>query len=507
MELTHLSVWLSAASILADPWLWFWVIIGSFIGMVFGATPGLTATAGVAIATPLTFGLQFHYSMALLLGIYCSGYFAGSIPAILINIPGAPGNAATAIDGHAMAKRGHADRGICLAVTASFAGAIFSIVVLALAAPALASFALQFTSAEYAVLGLFGMTCIAGISGGSLIKGLFAACLGVLLSTVGIDPVSGTTRLTFGLPDLQGGVPLIPALIAFFALTELMSQAGRTKSGEVLPVQHRTGVGEVLKSLVHHRWLVLKSSVIGTLIGILPGTGPTVASWISYGEAARSARGRYRLGEGADEGIIAPESANNAVTGGALVPLLTLGIPGDTVTAVLIGALLIQGIDPGPFFITAKAELFTQILLILVLANLVMLFSGLALRQWLSRILDVPTRVLIPIVAVVCAAGGFAANNSPFDVGLIAVFGLIGYVLLTFEVPMAPIVLGLVLGPIIEKNLRDALTVHHGNFAVFLTRPISLVLLLMSIGTIVLVLLRQRTTASSRAPSPNRDSQ
>jgi putative tricarboxylic transport membrane protein len=483
---------LSAAAILGDPWLWFWVIVGSFIGMVFGATPGLTATAGVAIATPLTFGLQFHYSMALLLGIYCSGYFAGSIPAVLINIPGAPGNAATALDGHAMAKRGHADRGISLAVTASFAGAMFSIVVLALAAPALASFALQFTSVEYAMLGLFGMTCIAGISGGSLTKGLFGACLGVLLSTVGIDPVGGATRLTFDLPDLQGGVPLIPALIAFFALTELLSQASVQASADTLPTQHRTSVREAVASLVRHRFLLLKSSVIGTIIGILPGTGPTIASWISYGEAARSAAGRYRLGEGADEGVIAPESANNAVTGGALVPLLTLGIPGDTVTAVLIGALLIQGIDPGPFFITAKAPLFAQILLILVLANLVMLLAGLGLRRWLSRILGIPIRILVPIVAVVCAAGAFAANNSAFDVGLVAVFGIAGYVLLAFRVPMAPIVLGLVLGPIIEKNLRDALTVHHGNALVFLTRPISAALIVMSLVTLVLVLLRNR---------------
>ena len=469
-------------AMLGDPWLWLWILGGVVIGIIFGATPGLTATAGVAIATPLTFSLDFQLSMSLLLGIYCGGYFAGSIPAILMNIPGAPGNAATAIDGHAMAARGEADKAICLAVSASFAGAIFSIVVLALVAPALGNFALQFTSVEYAMLGVFGMTCVAGISGGAIGKGVIGATIGMILGTVGIDSVGGMERLTLGMPALQGGVPLVPALLAFFALTELFGQAGESRKNDVLPVQNRARLRDVLAALLRNKWLLLKSSLIGTAVGVLPGTGPTIASWLSYGE-------------GAEEGVIAPESANNAVTGGALVPLLTLGIPGDTVTAVLIGALLIHGIDPGPFFMTTKADLFAQILLILVLANIAILAIGLGLRQWLPLILGVPLRILIPLVAVICAAGGFAIGNSPFDVGLIFVLGLAGYALFAFGVPMPPIVIGLVLGPIIERNLRDALTVHHMDLTVFLTRPISAVLLVITVTTLAIAVHRGRRQA------------
>ncbi|MGP1678690.1 MAG: tripartite tricarboxylate transporter permease [Burkholderiales bacterium] len=479
-------------AILGDPLLWLWIFGGVLIGIIFGATPGLTATAGVAIATPLTFSLDFQLSMSLLLGIYCGGYFAGSIPAILMNIPGAPGNAATAIDGHAMAARGEADKAICLAVTSSFVGAIFSILVLALVAPALGSFALQFTSVEYAMLGVFGMTCVAGISGGAIGRGVIGATIGMILGTVGIDSVGGMERLTLGMPALQGGVPLVPALLALFALTELLGQAGESRKGDVPPVQNRAQLGAVLASLLRNKWLLLKSSLIGTAVGVLPGTGPTIASWLSYGEAVRSGAHEHRFGEGAEEGVIAPESANNAVTGGALVPLLTLGIPGDTVTAVLIGALLIHGIDPGPFFMTSNADLFAQILLILVLANITMLAIGLGLRQWLPMILGVPLRILIPLVAVICAAGGFAIGNSPFDVGLIFVLGLGGYALFTFGVPMPPIVIGLVLGPIIERNLRDALTVHHMDLTVFLTRPISAVLLAITVVTVAIVVHRGR---------------
>lgn len=499
MGMIPASDWLSALAILGDPLLWLWIVGGVGVGIIFGATPGLTATAGVAIATPLTFGLDFRASMALLLGIYCGGYFAGSIPAILMNIPGAPGNAATAMDGHAMARRGEADQAICLAICASFAGAMFSVTVLAFGAPALAGFALQFTSVEYAMLGLFGMSCVAGISGGALGKGLIGAVLGMTLGTVGIDSVGGMERLTLDMPGLQGGVPLVPALLAFFALTEIFGQAGVSKRGDVLPIQNRARLGAVFASLVRSRWLLLRSSMIGTAVGVLPGTGPTIASWLAYGEAVRggSRAGKggtpaAAFGEGAEEGVIAPEAANNAVTGGALVPLLTLGIPGDTVTAVLIGALLIQGIDPGPFFMTAQSGLFAQILVILLVANIAMLVMGLGLRRWLPKILGVPLRVLIPLVAVICAAGGFAINNSPFDVGLIAVLGIAGYALLAFAIPMPPIVIGLVLGPIIERNLRDALTVHHMDLAIFLTRPISAALLLATVAAVAFALWQGR---------------
>ncbi len=486
---------LEALSLLADLSVVLWLVGGVAIGIVFGAAPGLTATAGVAVATPLTFTLDFGASMALLLGIYCGGYFAGSIPAILINTPGAPGNAATALDGYPMARRGEADRAIVLALTSSLIGGLISIAVLLVAAPPLARFALQFTSVEYFALALFGLLCVAGVSGGSLLKGIAAAAIGAYVGAVGIDPVSGIERLTFGLPALLSGVPLLPALLAFFAVTELLAQCRPGAAGEVLPVQRRARLGAVLAEQARNGWLAVKSGAVGTFIGMLPGTGPTIAAWIAYGEAARTAHrrpGETKMGEGAPRGVIAPEVANNAVTGGALVPLLTLGIPGDTVTAVLIGALLIQGIDPGPFFIREQPVLFVEILLLLLGANLCLVAFGLAGRRLFSLVLRIPVHALVPAIAVLCAAGGFAVNNSGFDVLLVALLGLGAYVLVAFGFQMAPLVLGLVLGPILETNLRNALTVHEMDLTVFVTRPISAALFAAILLLLGVTLLRRR---------------
>ncbi|MEQ8709791.1 MAG: tripartite tricarboxylate transporter permease [Rhodospirillales bacterium] len=485
MDLIPLSLFIDGASSLASPMLLLWIFVGVLVGLIFGAAPGLTATAGVAIATPLTFGASFETSMALLLGIYCGGYFAGSIPAILINTPGAPGNAATALDGYRMARAGRADQALSLAVIASFIGGITSVVVLMLAAPTLADFALRFTSVEYFSLGLFGLVCIAAVSGGSVTKGVICALLGILLGSIGIDPVGGMTRLTADIPDLLGGIPLIPALIAFFAVTEMLNQASLTSSGDPLPVQQVSRLATTIRLFAANKWLTLKSALIGTGIGVLPGTGPTIAAWIAFGESARAEQSEDEQKNGNPRGIIASETANNAVTGGAMIPLLTLGIPGDTVTAVLIGALLIQGITPGPFFMLQSGDLFVQILLILAVANLFILIIGLGARRILPSILNIPPRILIPIIGVLCVTGTFAINNVTFEVMLIAILGASGYLLLCFGFPMAPLVLGLVLGPMIETNLRNGLTANELNPMIFLTRPISGTLLAGAVLTVL----------------------
>lgn len=464
-----------------------WSIIGVVVGMIFGAAPGLTATAGVAIATPLTFGVSFEQSMGLLLGIYCGGYFAGSIPAILVNTPGAPGNAATALDGHAMSRKGNADLALALAIISSFIGGVFSGAVLMLLAPALSGIALQFTAVEYAGFGIFGLVCVASISGGSILRGCVAATIGMILGTVGIDPEDGVMRLTFDFPGLITGIPLIPALIAFFAISEMLNQ-GNASESTVMPMQHRNSLGEILAIYFRHKLLILKSAFIGTAIGILPGTGPTVASWISYSEAAREKPhpDEPPLGEGSPAGIIACEVSNNAVTGGAMVPLLTLGIPGDTVTAVMLGALAIQNVTPGPFFILERGDLFASIIWILLLCNLWLLVIGLVARPFLPGILKIPPRILVPLIGVLAATGCFADGNTAFAVGLMGLLGVGGYLLSTLGLPMPPLVLGLVLGPIIEKNLRDALVVHHMDLTVFLTRPFSAVIMAATLLTLVL---------------------
>ncbi len=448
------------------------VLLGVLAGLLFGAAPGLTATAGVAIATPLTFGASFELAMALLLGLYCAGYFAGSIPAILINTPGAPGNAATALSGYRLAQAGRADVALSLAIVCSVIGGVFSLLVLMAAAPWLAGFALEFTAVEYCVLGLFGLMCVAAVSGGALTKGIVAAAFGMTLGTVGIDEVGGIPRFMLGMPELQAGVALIPALIGFFAVGEMLSQAAKRSGGDAaaVPRQAKFPLIQLPGLLGRNLGLLLRSAGLGTAIGVLPGTGPTIASWIAYG-------GIGEKGDRDVRGVIASESANNAVTGGALVPLLTLGIPGDTVTAVLIGALLIQGIEPGPFFIVEHSHLFAQILMILLVSAAMILVLGLVARRALWLVLLCPPRILLPVVGVLSATGTFAIGHAPFEVGLAAVLGLIGFCLGRFGFPAAPIVIGLVLGPIVEVNLRNALVANDMDFSVFLTRPISATLI------------------------------
>lgn len=487
MDMLSLNDVLAGLCAAVAPTILLWSLAGVVVGMIFGAAPGLTATAGVAIATPLTFGVGFEQSMGLLLGIYCGGYFAGSIPAILVNTPGAPGNAATTMDGYPMSRHGKADLALALAILSSFIGGVFSGGVLMVLAPALSGVALKFTAVEYAGFGIFGLVCVASISGGSILRGCMAATMGMILGTVGIDPEDGVMRLTMSLPGLITGIPLIPALIAFFAVTEMLNQGNLTGSA-VLPVQERASLLDVFRIYARHKWLILKSALIGTGIGILPGTGPTVASWISYSEAAREKPHPEEppLGQGAPAGVIASEVANNAVTGGAMVPLLTLGIPGDTVTAVMLGALAIQNVTPGPFFILERGDLFAGIIWILLLSNLWLLVIGLVARPFLPGILKIPPRVLVPLIGVLAATGCFADGNTAFAVALMGVLGIGGYLLGALGLPMPPLVLGLVLGPIIEKNLRDALVVHHMDLTVFVTRPISAVIMAITVLTLVL---------------------
>lgn len=462
----------------ADPWVLLFLFIGAVIGMVFGAAPGLTATSAVVLFLPVTYTMGPVSSMALLLGIYCSGYFAGSIPAILLNTPGAPGSAATALDGYAMAQKGQGDRAIVIAVLASFVGGLFSLTLLALVAPSLARVALSFTSVEYFSFALVGIVCVAGISKGSMAKGLVAAFIGILASTVGLDPVSGSPRFIFGQPNLLGGVPTTAALIGLFAVAQMMLLSRRQDDDrKILPVQERASVMSVWAEIFRNKWLTFKSAAIGALIGVLPGTGPSIASWVSYSDALRTARPGDRFGKGEPKGVIACEVSNNAVTGGALVPLLTLGIPGDPVTAVLIGALLIQGIEVGPFFIPNNPELFYAILILLLLSNICMVAIGLAGRGLATKILAIPHGIMVPTILVVAGAGAFSLASNPFHLKLVFIFGVLGYLMVRFRIPTAPAVLGIVLGPILEQNLRNALTASKMDPTVFVTRPISAVTL------------------------------
>jgi putative tricarboxylic transport membrane protein len=467
-----------------------WIFLGVLIGVIFGAVPGLTATTGVALFTPVTFNMSLEVSFCFLIGIYCGGFYAGSIPAILINTPGAPGNAATALDGHAMAKKGLAGDALGHSVISSWIGGTASAFALLLFAPIIGSIALKFGAPEYFSIGFLGLMCVAGVSGGSLLKGVAGASIGMLLGSIGMDPIGGISRFTFNSVNMMGGIALIPALVGFFAITEVLD---KTETIHLDMGEITSKVGKVIPDLKlywKYKLTIIKSTVMGVLIGALPGTGPTIASWMSYNEAKRSSKNPEEFGKGSVEGLMSCETANNAVTGGALIPLLTLGVPGDAVTAVLLGALMIKGLTPGPMLIVQRFDLVAMLLWILIIANFFMLIVGLVGSRFFPYILKIKWPILLPIIVVLCVTGGYAVNSSFFDVQMLLILGMIGFAMSKFGFPIAPIVLGLVLGPIIEPNLRRSLLGE--NWTIFFTRPLSLGILVLAFSLVIFMHIKMK---------------
>lgn len=452
------------------------LVAGTVIGIVIGVLPGLGPGLAVSLALPFTFALDKMTSIAMLLGLYCGSIYGGSITAILINTPGTPASAATCLDGYPMARMGRADHAIGLATTASTFGGLFSLLVLILAAPQLAAWALKFGPAETFALAIFSLTCIASVSEGALVKGLLAGIAGLFVSVIGQDAISGESRFTFGVFELTGGVQLVPVLVGLFALSEVMVRlAERHKAAE----QITTGIGFRFPALATIRRCArtaLKSSVLGTFLGILPGIGPTTASFVGYAEARRSAKSRDGFGKGEPEGVVASEAANNAVTGGALVPTLALGIPGDPITAIMLGAFIIHEIVPGPRMFVQHLDLVQAIFVALLLINLVMFATGALSAQLWTRVLRVPEPLLMTGVVVLVAVGTFSVNNSLLDLAIALIAGVAGFLLRYNGFPLAPVVIGLVLGRMVEENLRTGLIVYDNDLAAFLTRPISLTL-------------------------------
>ena len=480
---------------LLDPAVYFFLLLGSLVGLVFGAIPGLTAPAAIALVLPLTYGMGVNGSLALLLGVYVSGYFAGSIPAILLNTPGTPGNAATALEGYPLAKAGDGAFAISTAISSSFVGVLISVVLLLTIAPLMARVALSFTSVEYFALSVLGILCVAGISTGSLAKGLAAALLGILISTIGLDSTSGVPRYTLGMPELLGGIPIIPALIGLFAVSEMLHQSRKNKGYEdVLVADGESSFLRVFKTQVKNKWTLFKSALIGTFVGLLPGTGPAIASWIAYGEAIRGRVTGDKFGKGEVKGLIACETSNNAVIGGAMIPLLTLGIPGDPVTAILIEAMMIHGVEPGPFFMRDHGPLFLSIVVMLLLSNIAMVLFGFSFRTVAAKVLKVPTYVVVPIVISIATVASFAISASSFDVLLLGLFGTLGFLMISNGFPVAAVVLGIVLGPILETNFRNALIAHDMDMTVFLTRPVSAGIFALMFVFLIIAQFRRKNT-------------
>jgi putative tricarboxylic transport membrane protein len=502
--LTLQAVPAAIMTILTSPVCLGWIVGGMVIGILFGAAPGLTATTGVALFTPITFYMPLDVSLSFLMSIYVGGYWSGSVPAILINTPGAPGNAATCMEGYPMAKNGFAGDAIGHSIVASFLGNSMSAIALLVFAPMIAAVAIKFGAPEYFAVGVLGLVCVAGVSSASLTKGVAGAAIGMFMGCIGMDPIDGLPRFTADNVNLMGGIALIPALVGLFAITEVLAKAESVgvNSGEKIIAQVQKALPP-LKEYITYKWLLLRSTVIGIIVGAIPGTGPTIASWMAYNEAKRTSRNPELFGTGLPEGLIASESANNAVVGGALIPLLTLGVPGDTVTAVVLGALMIQGLTPGPMLIAERYDIVALLLVILLIAGVVMLVGGLLCSRFFPLILKIPFQILMPIVAVLCITGGYAVNNSFFDAMLVVIIGSVAYVMVKLGFPVAPIVLGLILGPIIEPNMRRALLGSDLNPLVFISTPISGGLLVLSF--VLVYIMNKRGQGLSDKNKPKKD--
>lgn len=482
----------------------FMIVLGVFVGIIFGCIPGLTTTMAVALCIPLTFGMPPTAAMSLLMGLYIGGTSGGLISAILINIPGTPASVATCWDGHPMAARGEAGKALGAGVVFSFIGTLLSIVALIFIAPPLADFALQFSPTEYFALALFSLTMIGTLAGKSLAKGIMVGLLGMVLGMVGIAPIDAYPRFTFGIADLDGGFDILPALIGLFAVAEILAVAERDtelKKENVLTEFRIKGFGFSWKEFTGQFWNMIRSALIGIGIGILPGIGAGTSNIVAYGAAKGQSKHPEKFGTGILDGIVASETSNNATVGGAIVPLLTLGIPGDTVTAMILGGLMIHGLTPGPLLFINNADVVYGIFVSLIVANVVMLVMEFFGLRIFAKLLRVPKHILLPVIFALCVVGAYGLNNRVFDVLVVLVFGTLGYVLNKLEFPTSPMILGIILGPMAETGLRRGLQLNEGNFFAFFARPITSFFFAATLFMIVFTYLgnRKRKKAAAAA--------
>ena len=464
-------------------------LAGSVAGLFVGAIPGLSVSMATALLVSITYSWQTTDALATVMGVYVVGVFSGAVSAILINIPGAPSSVVTTLDGYPLAQRGEAFKALKYATIYSFIGSIFGFAALALLAQPITRVALKFQPMDYFLLALFGLATVGSLTTKSFSRGLVSALLGISLSMIGIDSVVGTPRLTFGIYELTAGISTVPALVGLFGFAEILTvAAGKGQmDGEVGSItKNDVPIGQILKEF----WRSLYYSAIGTVVGALPGAGGPVAAFLAYGEAKRIVKNpSVPFGSGAVEGIVASESANNACIGGALIPMLTLAIPGDAVTAIILSVFYVHGLQPGPMFLRLNSKMFSAILAGGFLGCIFLLLLGLFLAPRISRLIAIPKRLLMPVVAVLCVVGSYACNNRLFDVGLMFFFGILGFLLRRRGYGVAPLILGLVLGKMMDDNFRRAISLaisEDNMLAALFGRPITMVLLVLTILTIVL---------------------
>lgn len=468
-----------------EPMHLFILIAATLIGFLGGALPGISGTMLVIILLPVSYGLDAISAFILLTTIYASSVFSGLISAILFRTPGTPEAVATVLDGYPMAQKGKAGQALGIGIFSSVTGGTIGALFLIFLTPILAAFALRFSSPEYFALAILGLTVVVSLSGGDLIKGFIGVAFGLFIATFGMDPLTGAERFTFGSVDLLSGIDLIPVLIGLFAISEILrkSKEDHTIKQEMIKVKTKIFDFEIFRQI---RMTIARSSLLGVIIGILPGVGATTAAMLSYSEATRWSKNPKEFGTGVPEGIAAPESANNAAAMGAMVPLLSLGIPGSATTAVILGAFVMHGMQPGPMLMKNEPDLVYTIFVSLLLVNVLILILAKPFISVFANIIKVPYYALGPAIVAFCIIGTYAVRNSIFDIWIMLIFGLIGFYLDKYKFPLAAIILGVVLGPIAEVEFRRGLQMSNGDFSIFFTRPISATLLLLAIIALII---------------------
>lgn len=459
------------------------LLVGVVGGIFIGAMPGFSASMGVALLIPVTFGMSPVAGLVMLTAVYTSAIYGGSITATLCHTPGTPASAATAIDGYKLTQQGRGMEAVGVCTVASMIGGVVGALALLFLSPPLGRFSLQFSALEYCMLALFGVVIIGSLAGDSLVKGLFSGVLGLFLGTVGLDAITGAPRFTFGSIQLEDGIQFVPALIGLFSISQVMIIAEDVFKGKRTIVDETGMTGRILPPWEEFKTLIptiTRSSIIGTIVGIIPAAGAGVSSWICYSLAKKFSKHPEKFGKGAFEGVAASESGNNAATGGALVPLITLGLPGSAVAAILLGGMLMHGLVPGGSMFTENAHVTFAIILKFLFANVLMGVIGLGIAKYVARVSMVPMGTLGPVVVALSMIGTYAIRNSMFDVGVMLAFGAFGYLLRRTGFATAPLVLGMVLSEIIENNWRRALIMSRGDmFGYLLNRPISIALVIL----------------------------
>jgi putative tricarboxylic transport membrane protein len=478
---------LSGISMMFEPMTLILAFVGVVLGTILGAIPGLTSTMGIALLLPITFTLSPVAAIVMLTAMYKGGLFGGSISAILFNAPGTSAAAATALDGHQLAKQGKAGKAIRMALIASASGDLFAAGVLIIMAGLIAKFALLFGPAEYTAVILFAFTMVLGVAEKSLIKGVLATAAGVLIATVGYDPITSIPRFDFGSMEMSGGFNIVPVLIGLLAISEVFLQIEQLFRGEKFEKPKSNDLGDTKltwKEVWSTKKIILNSASIGTFIGALPGLGPTIAAFLGHKSGKKFAKDPEKYGKGTIEGVAAPEAANSAVGSSNLIPLISLGIPGDVEAALILGALIIQGITPGPQIFENNGPIIYGIYAGLIVAVLMNFIFNWYFIKGVSKIQNISVKVMIPIILVLCTAGAYGMDQRIFDVKVMFFFGVIGYLMLKFKIPTTALLIGFILGPIFERSIRQGLVMSGNDFLFFVKSPIALVFILLTIFTI-----------------------